>query len=433
MVTPPTTAGSTNNKLEKWQKEAVAMISVGTLLEYFDLMLYVHIAGLVEECFFPKDISGMWILSNLTMCSTFLFRPLGSVLFGWIGDHLGRKFTIFWTTIITSIACATTAFLPGYNKFGLLATYILTGCRVLQGMASLGELQGAKIYITESVSGFRRQCMLTSTLTFSAESGTTLAVLAALFATFLNKEGILVDGWRLIFLLGAFIGVTGTYARFNLRESTEFADANKKLQISEHHPSKAKVDKLWFFFYFIMKSGTSFGIVFFPYIYCKNLMKSYSAAEVISQNFLASIIGPIKILAFIYLVYKYVHPLKILMYRTWMFLVFMFVLPFFWWNIESKTAIFLVQTISLILAIGDVPASPLFFAPFPVLKRARCILLGDSCGWAFMSVMYTFIIPLCQRFIGDYVIFGFGVILSIITLVGLEYLKRSYVVSRELI
>ncbi|MDN3031347.1 MAG: MFS transporter [Candidatus Tisiphia sp.] len=82
------------------QKKAIDLLSIGTFLEYFDLMLYVHMTVLLNELFFPQsDPQTANLLSTLTFCATFVFRPIGAVLFGWIGDKIGRKVTIVITTL----------------------------------------------------------------------------------------------------------------------------------------------------------------------------------------------------------------------------------------------------------------------------------------------------------------------------------------------
>ena len=83
------------------QREATAILQIGTFLEYFDLMIYVHMAVLLNELFFPKAEPHIAsLVSAATFCSIFVFRPLGALLFGYIGDTIGRKATIVITTII---------------------------------------------------------------------------------------------------------------------------------------------------------------------------------------------------------------------------------------------------------------------------------------------------------------------------------------------
>ena len=99
--------------LTREQKEAVGLLSIGTFLEYFDLMLYVHMAVLLNELFFPKtDPDTASILSAFAFCSTFVFRPFGALIFGWLGDNISRKATVVLTTALMAFSCILMANLP---------------------------------------------------------------------------------------------------------------------------------------------------------------------------------------------------------------------------------------------------------------------------------------------------------------------------------
>ena len=94
------------SSLNRTQKEAVGLLQIGTFLEYFDLMLYVHMAVLLNDLFFPKtDPKTAALLTAFAFCSTYLLRPFGALFFGYVGDHLGRKTTVIMTTMIMAISC----------------------------------------------------------------------------------------------------------------------------------------------------------------------------------------------------------------------------------------------------------------------------------------------------------------------------------------
>jgi MHS family proline/betaine transporter-like MFS transporter len=140
------------NNLNTEQKEAIGLLSIGTFLEYFDLMLYVHMAVLLNELFFPKtDIKTASLLSAFSFCSTFVFRPIGALIFGWIGDNMGRKITVILTTLMMGVSCIVMATLPTYAEIGIKAAWIVTICRIIQGMASMGEAISAELYLTEAI------------------------------------------------------------------------------------------------------------------------------------------------------------------------------------------------------------------------------------------------------------------------------------------
>ncbi len=115
--------------LSKEQKEAVGLLSIGTFLEYFDLMLYVHMAVLLNELFFPKtDPHTATLLSAFAFCATFVFRPIGALLFGWMGDKVGRKATLVVTTFMMACSCLLMFILPTYAQIGITASILITIC-----------------------------------------------------------------------------------------------------------------------------------------------------------------------------------------------------------------------------------------------------------------------------------------------------------------
>ena len=116
------------SSLSRQQKEAVGLLQIGTFLEYFDLMLYVHMAVLLNELFFPKtDPHTASLLMAFAFCSTYVLRPFGALLFGYIGDHIGRKPTVILTTMMMALSCIIMATLPTYSQIGIAAAWLVTG------------------------------------------------------------------------------------------------------------------------------------------------------------------------------------------------------------------------------------------------------------------------------------------------------------------
>ena len=119
------------NLTEK-QKEAIGLLSFGTLLEYFDLMLYVHLSVLLNDLFFPKtDPMMAKLLAVTAFCMTFVLRPVGGYVIGRIGDSMGRKFTIIITTSMMAVACLLMGSFPTYQEVGISATIVILFCLVM--------------------------------------------------------------------------------------------------------------------------------------------------------------------------------------------------------------------------------------------------------------------------------------------------------------
>ena len=321
-------------RLTREQKEAVGLLSVGTFLEYFDLMLYVHMAVLLNELFFPKyDPFTNSLLSAFSFCSVFVLRPFGALIFGYIGDNIGRKATVIITTILMSISCIVMATLPTYEQIGISAAWLVTICRMLQGLSSMGEIVGAEIYLTEFVKPPKQYPMVMLIAIASMLGGT-----AALGMAFITTS--YECNWRIAFWVGPCIAVVGGVARTALKETTDFADAKRRLKsvLSESNIQtedlndpilQAKVNKQTAIAFFFIQCGwpTCF---YFTYVYCGNFLKksfAFTAEQVIQQNFCVSITGLLGYMMLLYLSYK-IHPLKILKFKVIVFVPFALFCPY---------------------------------------------------------------------------------------------------------
>ncbi|WP_367364564.1 MFS transporter [Candidatus Tisiphia endosymbiont of Nedyus quadrimaculatus] len=219
--------------LTREQKEAVGLLSIGTFLEYFDLMLYIHMAVFLNELFFePTDSLSTSLMMSFAFCTTFVFRPVGALIFGWLGDNIGRKSTVIITTFMMAASCFVMANLPTYAQIGIAATWIITICRVVQGITSMGESVGAELYLTETINPPIQYVSVTLITLFAS-----LGSIGALgIASLVTSYGF---NWRLAFWIGAVVALIGSAARTTLRETPEFANA--KLILKKKY-EKANID-----------------------------------------------------------------------------------------------------------------------------------------------------------------------------------------------
>jgi MFS family permease len=196
-------------------------------------MLYIHMAVLLNELFFPKtDAHTAAILTAFAFCSTYLLRPIGALVFGYIGDHAGRKVTVIITTTMMSISCLIIANLPTYGQIGIAASWIVTACRIAQGMSSMGEITGAQLYLSKTI---KPPALYPAVALIGVAASSGVAVALAI-ASFVTSFGF---NWRLAFWVGATIAVVGAVARTTLRETPDFADAKRRLK---NTIEKANVD-----------------------------------------------------------------------------------------------------------------------------------------------------------------------------------------------
>ena len=378
------------SSLKREQKEAVGLLQVGTFLEYFDLMLYVHMAIILNELFFPKtDPHTAALLSAFAFCSTYVLRPFGALIFGYIGDNIGRKATVIITTMLMSLSCIMMANMPTYAQIGITASWAVTLCRVIQGLSSMGEIVAAEIYLTETVKP-PAQYPAVGLMSCSSALGTMMALGVAMIVFALNVE------WRIAFWLGASIAMVGTIARIRLRETPEFLQSKKlmsknsaarQLQNQNFSTERNKTSTAFFLIY------CAWPVCFyFVYVHCGNILKfnfNYSAQAIIQQNFYVSMVQTVGYLLFAFLSY-YVHPLKILKYKLTAIFPMLLICPYLLSVISSGTQLFWIQSFLIFFAMTAAPAMPIFIARFPVFKRFTYTSFIYALTRASMYVLTSF-------------------------------------------
>jgi len=218
-------------------RRVIVASSLGTLFEWYDFYLYGSLAVFFGGKFFPPGNETAQLLSSLaTFGAGFGVRPLGALVFGHLGDLIGRKYTFLVTMATMGLATALVGFLPTYESVGLWATVALVGLRLLQGLALGGEYGGAATYVAEHVPDSRRG-YYTSYIQTTATLGFFLSM-AVIGATrlwmgeeaFKTGEGAWIAGWRIPFLLSfALLGVS-FFIRLKMQESPLFS----KLKSSGH-------------------------------------------------------------------------------------------------------------------------------------------------------------------------------------------------------
>lgn len=399
---------SSTNSLTRNQKEAVGLLSVGTFLEYFDLMLYVHMAVLLNELFFPKyDQFTASLLSAFSFCSVFVLRPFGAIIFGYIGDHIGRKATVVITTFLMSISCITMATLPTYEQIGITAAWLVTICRMLQGLSSMGEIVGAEIYLTEFVKPPKQYPMVMLIAIASMLGGTAALGMAYVTTTYQFN-------WRIAFWVGACIAIVGGVARTALKETTDFADAKRRLKSTLNNSNvqntstndpivHARVNKRTAAAFFFIQCGwpTCF---YFTYVYCGNVLKNnfgFSAEQVIQQNFCISLIGLAGYLFLLCLSYR-IHPLKILQFKVKVFIPVALFFPYIFSNITDSSGLLLIQAFLILFVLSTNPATPIFYSYFPIFRRFSCAGFTYAFSRIFMHVTTSFGLIYSEKYFGNW-------------------------------
>ncbi len=206
--------------------KVISASSAGTLIEWYDFFVYGALATIIAGHFFPKDNPTAALLLTLaTFATGFVVRPFGAIVFGHIGDLVGRKYTFLLTLLLMGGATFAIGLLPDYEKIGIAAPIALVLLRLVQGLALGGEYGGAATYVAEHTPKNHRG-FYTSFIQITATGGLLLAIVVIL----LVRETVGVDkfnewGWRLPFLLSILLVGLSYYIRIKMEESPLFAKA----------------------------------------------------------------------------------------------------------------------------------------------------------------------------------------------------------------
>ncbi|MBA1144996.1 MFS transporter [Mesorhizobium neociceri] len=217
------TAGGSSRGMTREEKKVIFASSLGTVFEWYDFYLYGALAAAIGATFFatyPEATRNIFTL--LVFAAGFLVRPFGALVFGRIGDLVGRKYTFLVTITIMGLSTFLVGLLPGSASWGIAAPIILVGLRMLQGLALGGEYGGAATYVAEHAPDDRRG-FYTSWIQTTATLGLFLSLIIILIVqNSLSKEDFAAWGWRIPFLLSAILLAISVWIRLSLAESPTF-------------------------------------------------------------------------------------------------------------------------------------------------------------------------------------------------------------------
>ena len=208
--------------------------STGTVFEYYDFLLYGSLATFFGALFFPPGNETAALLGSLaTFGAGFAVRPLGALLFGRLGDRVGRKRTFLITIVLMGLSTALVGVLPSFETIGWWAPALLVLLRLVQGLALGGEFGGAALYIAEH-SGSERRGFFTSWIQTTGTIGLVLSLLVIVACrAVLGEEDFRAWGWRIPFLFSVLLLGLSVYVRTRLQESPLFEELKRSGGLSE--------------------------------------------------------------------------------------------------------------------------------------------------------------------------------------------------------
>ena len=204
------------------EKKIIFASSLGTVFEWYDFFLYGALATVLSKQFFAGvNDTTAFIFALMAFAAGFLVRPFGALVFGRLGDMIGRKYTFLMTIVLMGLSTFAVGLLPTYASIGIAAPIMLVLLRMLQGLALGGEYGGAATYVAEHAAPGKRG-FNTSWIQSTATLGLLLSLLVVLGCRYLTGDQFEVWGWRLPFLLSIVLLCISTWIRMSMHESPAF-------------------------------------------------------------------------------------------------------------------------------------------------------------------------------------------------------------------
>ncbi|MEO7400693.1 MAG: MFS transporter [Polaromonas sp.] len=212
-----------NRPMTAEQRKVIFASSLGTVFEWYDFYLYGSLAAIIAKQFFSGlDSGSAFIFALLAFAAGFIVRPFGALVFGRLGDMIGRKYTFLVTIVIMGLSTFIVGLLPSYASIGVAAPVILIALRMLQGLALGGEYGGAAVYVAEHAPAGKRGAY-TSWIQTTATLGLFLSLLVILGVRTALGEAAFADwGWRVPFLVSFLLLAVSVYIRLSMNESPAF-------------------------------------------------------------------------------------------------------------------------------------------------------------------------------------------------------------------
>ena len=222
-MTAGRSAGATVDVSPAEIRKVVFASSLGTVFEWYDFYLYGSLAAIISKQFFSAvNPTAAFIFALMAFAAGFAVRPFGALVFGRLGDLVGRKYTFLITITIMGLSTFIVGLLPNYESIGIAAPVILIALRLLQGLALGGEYGGAATYVAEHAPMGKRG-LHTSWIQTTATLGLFLSLLVILFTrTWIGEDAFAAWGWRIPFLISLILLAFSVYIRMKLNESPTF-------------------------------------------------------------------------------------------------------------------------------------------------------------------------------------------------------------------
>ncbi|MDT0377778.1 MFS transporter [Streptomyces sp. DSM 42041] len=205
------------------RRRVVTSAAIGQFVEWYDFVVYAYAASIVATLFFPAEDRVASLLSTFAVYAVgFLMRPLGGLLFGHLGDKLGRRGVLAVIILLMGVSTAGIGLLPTYQQIGIAAPVLLLVCRLLQGLSAGGEAMGSNALVAEHAPQGKRGMYVGFTYSFANLPAVFAALFVLLLTNTLSSASYESWGWRVPFLVGGLLSLVGLYIRSRVSESPAF-------------------------------------------------------------------------------------------------------------------------------------------------------------------------------------------------------------------
>ena len=237
---PPHSTTSTDEVPPDVLRKAVAASAIGNATEWFDYGIYAYGVTYISAAIFPGDTQQATLLALMTFAVSFLVRPLGGLVWGPLGDRLGRKHVLAITILLMAGATLCVGLVPSYATIGFWAPVLMVLLRMVQGFSTGGEYGGAATFMAE-YAPCRRRGFFGSFLEFGTLAGFSFGALLMLgFSLVLSDDQMHSWGWRLPFLVAAPLGLIGVYLRSRLEDTPIFRELEEAGEKEERTATQFK-------------------------------------------------------------------------------------------------------------------------------------------------------------------------------------------------
>ncbi|OJX12819.1 MAG: hypothetical protein BGO77_04960 [Caedibacter sp. 37-49] len=349
--------------------------SLGNTLEFYDFATYGFMMPILAPLFFPSSspLNSLFLAFGAFAVS-FLARPLGGIIFGYIGDKYSRKFSFSLSLILMAISTSLIGLLPTFDQVGILAPLLLTFCRIFQGLCMGGEFSGSLIFATENLKGkATKSAFITGSITAAGVVGWFLSSTVCSLSLKFDQA----YAWRIPFLLGALVGVVGYY----LRRTTILEAPHYPKNINNEIKMK---NVAWRNIFSVMgigalMGGLFYGLQIFPNSFLPTYFSSISQAKALSYTSFGIAVYMLSLPIMGYLADKVNH-------TQWMF-IFSFLTivlgyPIFILLMSGNSSLIILAELisSLLLAGFMAPATFIMTQSFPPHLRYRLVSFSYNLG-----------------------------------------------------